>query len=57
MNRPSNTTNPDQSVISEHSIARRDFLGTLGMGSLAAALTGGWNQHAQAMDLEENRQP
>jgi predicted dehydrogenase len=57
MNSPAKTINPDQPVISEHSIARRDFLGTLGMGSLAAALTGGWSQHALGMDLHENRKP
>ncbi|MHC1763221.1 MAG: Gfo/Idh/MocA family oxidoreductase [Verrucomicrobiia bacterium] len=36
-------------------IARRDFLGTLGLGSVAAAMAGGWSGLVRAADLQEHR--
>lgn len=57
MNPPSKTIPGDPTANSEHFTARREFLGSLGLGSLAAALTGGWTQRVLGTDLHENRKP
>lgn len=51
---PGNPVNPSNP---ERPLPRRDFIGTLGLGSVGALLAGGWAEHALATQLQENRQP
>lgn len=57
MNQRTKSNAPRQSSNPKKLTDRRGFLGSLGAGSIAAALTAGWTQHILGMDLHENRKP
>jgi predicted dehydrogenase len=57
MKEPLPESNPNARLHATSSLPRRDFLETFGMGSLAAAFTGGLAYSGRAVDVRENRKP